>query len=177
MMTVSVLARRSGLSRTTLLYYESQGLLRRPPRTAGNYRAYADDDVRRVQQIGLLRKVGLSVAEIRSLLNRPGGGASAILERRLVTIDAEIERLRGHQRDILRLLKRSSSFRRSQMITKDKWVSIMKAAGFSRDEMNRWHAEFEKNAPQEHQEFLEFLHIDADEIAKIRSHSRSDVRE
>jgi len=74
MMTVSMLARQCGLSRTTLLYYESQGLLRRPPRTAGNYRAYADQDVQRIQQIGLLRKVGLSVAEIRSLLVRQGGG-------------------------------------------------------------------------------------------------------
>jgi MerR family transcriptional regulator, thiopeptide resistance regulator len=172
MMTVSELARRCGLSRTTLLYYETQGLLRRPPRTAGNYRAYADQDVQRVQQIGLLRHVGLSVAEIRSLLNRPGGGAAAILEHRLVTIDAEIERLRDHQRHILRLLQRSGSFRSNQVITKDKWVSIMKAAGFSEEEMNRWHMEFEKNAPKEHQEFLEFLHIGADEIAKIREWSR-----
>jgi DNA-binding transcriptional MerR regulator len=176
MMTVSMLARQCGLSRTTLLYYESQGLLRRPPRTAGNYRAYADQDVQRIQHIGLLRKVGLSVAEIRSLLDRPGGGAAAILEHRLVTIDAEIEHLRGHQRDILRLLKRSGSFRRSQMITKDKWVSIMKAAGFSEEEMNRWHVEFEKNAPQEHQEFLEFLHIGKDEIAKIREWSKKGTR-
>jgi len=34
MMTISALARRCGLSRSTLLYYEAHGLLRRPPRTA-----------------------------------------------------------------------------------------------------------------------------------------------
>ncbi len=44
-MTVSMLARRCGLSRSTLLYYESIGLLRRPPRTTGNYRAYGDADL------------------------------------------------------------------------------------------------------------------------------------
>ncbi|MEW5984535.1 MAG: MerR family DNA-binding transcriptional regulator [Acidobacteriota bacterium] len=60
MMTVSALARMCGLSRTTLLYYESQGLLRRPPRTSGNYRAYGEEDLRRVGEIGLYRKVGLS---------------------------------------------------------------------------------------------------------------------
>ena len=43
------------------------------------------------------------------------------------------------------------------MVTKDKWVAIMKAAGFNEDDMHRWHAEFEKSAPDEHQEFLEFL--------------------
>jgi hypothetical protein len=34
--------------------------------------------------------------------------------------------------------------------------------------MNRFHTEFERTAPQEHQEFLEFLHIPAEEIRKIR---------
>jgi DNA-binding transcriptional MerR regulator len=172
MMTVSMLARRCGLSRTTLLYYEAQGLLRRPPRTTGNYRAYTEQDAERVAQIGLLRKVGLGVADIRALLGRPGGAAAAILERRLRAIDAEIDALRGHQRAILRLLQRSRSFRRDEMITKDKWVSIMRAAGFSETDMQRWHTEFEKNAPQEHQEFLEYLKIGKDEIARIREWSR-----
>jgi DNA-binding transcriptional MerR regulator len=176
MMTVSMLARRCGLSRTTLLYYESQGLLRKPPRTTGNYRAYTEQDLERVQHIGVLRKVGLSVADIRVLLNRPGGGAAAVLERRLVAIDAEIEALRDHQRAILRLLQRSRRFGREQMITKDKWVSIMRAAGFKEADMDRWHEEFEKNAPQEHQEFLEFLHIGSEEIAKIREWSRKGSR-
>jgi hypothetical protein len=58
------------------------------------------------------------------------------------------------------------------MITKDKWIAIMRGAGFSESDMGRWHAEFEKSAPQEHQEFLEFLHIPTDEIAKIREWSR-----
>lgn len=176
MMTVSVLARRCGLSRTTLLYYEAQGLLRRPSRTAGNYRAYGEPDEQRVRQIGLLRKIGLSVAEIRRLLAQPGGGAAAILERRLITIDAEIEALRDHQRAILRLLQRSRSLRSTDMITKEKWVEIMRAAGLGETEMDRWHTEFERRAPNEHQEFLEFLHIGAEEIVKIREWSRKGSR-
>ena len=59
------------------------------------------------------------------------------------------------------------------MVTKQKWVAIMKAAGFSEDDMRRWHSEFEKAAPDEHQEFLEFLHISTPEIAAIREHSRT----
>ena len=50
------------------------------------------------------------------------------------------------------------------MVTKEKWTSIMRAAGFSEEDMRRWHKEFEKSAPQEHQEFLEFLHIPPAEI-------------
>ena len=173
-MTVTALARQCGVSRSTLLHYESLGLLRRPPRTAGNYRAYGQQDVARVQQIGVYRKVGLGLAAIRSLVDRPGSDAAGILQRRLVEIDAEIETLRGHQRAILRLLQQSHSFRRHQMITKDKFVAVMRAAGFTEDEMHRWHREFEKAAPAEHQEFLEFLHIPADEIARIREWSKAE---
>jgi len=173
MMTVTALARRCGLSRSTLLYYEAQGLMRRPPRTGGNYRAYGDEDLRRLQQIGRYRNMGLSVAEISGLLRKPGDGAAAILERRLSAIDAEIEALRGHQRAILRLLQRSHRFRRNEMITKDRWVSIMRAAGLSEEDMHRWHVQFEKAAPEEHQEFLEFLHIPEQEISQIREWSRA----
>ncbi|MEI6666510.1 MAG: MerR family transcriptional regulator [Acidobacteriota bacterium] len=173
MMTATQMARRFGLSRSTLLYYESIGLLRRPPRTEGNYRAYTDQDAARLEQICVYRKVGLSLATIRTVLDRPGDGASAVLQRRLAEIEGEVEALRGHQRNILRLLQCSRSFRRNQMITKDKWVAIMAAAGFSEADMSRWHAEFEKAAPAEHQEFLEFLHIPTPEITKIRAWSRA----
>jgi len=172
-MTVTALARRCGVSRSTLLHYESLGLLRRPPRTAGNYRAYGEQDAARVQQIGVYRNVGLGLSAIRGLLGRPDSDAAAVLQRRLVEIDAEIETLRGHQRAILRLLRRSHTLRRYQMLTKDKLVSIMRAAGLTEDDMDKFHREFEKAAPAEHQEFLEFLHIPADEIAKIRECSKA----
>ena len=58
------------------------------------------------------------------------------------------------------------------MVTKDKWVEVMRAAGFSEEQMRRWHSEFEKAAPAEHQEFLEFLHIPAEEVSRIRAWSR-----
>ena len=42
----------------------------------------------------------------------------------------------------------------------------MRSAGFTDEQMRRWHMEFEKSAPEEHQEFLEFLHIPAEEVAE-----------
>ncbi len=172
MLTVSALADRCGLSRSAVLYYEAKGVLPRPSRTAGNYRAYGENHLRLLRRIRLYRKVGLSLADIRLVMNRPHADAAQVLERRLASIDAEVDRLRGHQRAILRLLQQSRVMRGTKMITKDKWVAIMRAAGFSQDDMHRWHAEFEKEAPAEHQEFLEFLHISADEIRTIRQMSR-----
>lgn len=171
MWTVSKLAQRCGLSRGTLLYYESIGLLKAPARSAANYRRYGEGDLRRLQQICAYRHAGLTLDDIRTILDRRETDAVAVLQRRLMALDGEIETLRAHQRAILKLLK-SDSMRRKQMMTKEKWVSIMKASGLTEQEMHRWHAEFEKAAPEEHQEFLEFLHIPAAEIQSIRKHSR-----
>ncbi len=57
-------------------------------------------------------------------------------------------------------------------MTKEKWVTIMKSAGFNEDDMRRWHKEFEKAAPDDHQEFLQYLHIPLEEINSIREWSR-----
>jgi DNA-binding transcriptional MerR regulator len=178
MITVTQLARRCGLSRTALLYYESIGLMPPPQRSGGNYRSYSEADVLRLQQIRAYRDAGLKVDDIRQLLNvrsdRPATGAAAVLRRRLLELDAEIADRRHHQQAILKLLEHKALGRR-KMISKEKWVSIMKGCGFTAEQMNRWHAEFERAAPEEHQEFLEFLHIPTAEIKTIRAQSRKDA--
>lgn len=175
MLTVTKLARRCGLSRTTLLYYESIHLIPPPQRSGGNYRYYDEKDVQRLLEIRSYREAGLTIEDIRAILStktkHTGSKASGVLRRRLLELDAEIATLRGHQRAILKLLQ-SKTLGKAKMITKDKWVSIMRACEFTEDQMHRWHAEFERSAPAEHQEFLEFLHISADEITNIRKQSR-----
>lgn len=171
-MTLSVtrLAKSCNLSRSTVLYYESIGLLTRPRRSEGNYRVYGAKDVDRLRQICLYRDAGLTLSDIRSLLDAPRNDVSGVLRRRLSAIGEAIGRMREHQRAIARLLN-TTELRKGRMITKEKWTSIMSSAGFTNDDMHRWHREFENSAPEEHQEFLEFLHIPAKEIASIRDWS------
>ncbi|HWT66348.1 MAG TPA: MerR family transcriptional regulator [Terracidiphilus sp.] len=175
MLTVTQLARRCGVSRTALLYYESIGLMPPPRRSGGNYRLYGEADAQRLEQIRAFREAGLTLDDIRALLlnrtNRPGHGAASVLERRLKELDVQISTLRSHQRAILKLLEHNALRKGNKMVTKEKWVAIMKGCGFTEEQMNRWHAEFERAAPAEHQEFLEFLHIPAAEIASIREWS------
>jgi hypothetical protein len=90
----------------------------------------------------------------------------------LTELSAGIERLREHQRAIARLLKTTDRFRRLTVVTKEKFTAILRASGFSEEDMRRLHTEFESNAPNEHQEFLEFLHIPEAEIRSIREWSR-----
>ena len=172
-LTVTKLARSCGLSRSTVLYYESVGLLTPARRGAGNYRSYLPEHVQRLRQICAYRSAGLALSDIQTLLDRPDDDASAILKRRLTELDAEIAVRRQHQHAILLLLRGTASFGRTKMMTKEKWVSIMRGAGFTDQDMHRWHIEFERSAPEDHQEFLGSLHIPPEEVARIREWSRS----
>jgi len=176
MFTVTQLARRCGMGRTALLYYESIGLMPRPQRSGGNYRVYGDADLRRLLQIRAYRDAGLKLEDIRALLNAGSelrtGGAAQVLQRRLLELDAEIGTLRAHRQAIFKLLEHKA-LGKAKTMTKKKWTAIMKASGFTREQMHAWHAEFERSAPAEHQEFLEFLHIPTEEITTIREQSRT----
>ena len=172
-LTVTSLARSCNLARSTVLYYESIGLLTRPRRSAGNYRVYSEKDLERLRQICTYRDAGLTLADIRSILDAPGSDAAGVLRRRLTELSAGIERLRENQRTIARLLKTTNQFRRLPVVTKEKFTAVLRASGFSEADMRRLHTEFEANAPNEHQEFLEFLHIPEEEIRSIREWSRA----
>ena len=51
MLTISQLARRFGLSRSTLLYYDSIGLLSPSARSDANYRLYSRNDIERMERV------------------------------------------------------------------------------------------------------------------------------
>ena len=57
MLTISQLGRRFGLSRSTLLYYDSIGLLSPSLRSRANYRLYSRSDVERMELIDVYRQV------------------------------------------------------------------------------------------------------------------------
>ena len=169
------LARQCGLSRTALLYYESIGLIAPPRRSSGNYRCYGEAELMRLREIRAYRDAGLKLGDIRALLDRhKSDGGARVLKRRLLELDGEIGTLRAYQQAILKLLEQNAPGRgkRGKMISKEKWVAVMKASGLTNEQMHGWHTEFERSAPEEHQEFLEFLHIDAEEIRSIREQCR-----
>ena len=176
MLTVTQLARRCGLSRTTLLYYECVGLLQASHRGANNYRRYSEKDLARLQRICTYRDAGLKLEDIAELLNdgTRANAAAEVLNRRLAEINGEIEVLRRHQHAIMALLKHKS-LRSPQALSKRKWVEIMRSSGFGEPEMHRWHAQFETMAPAEHRQFLQFLNIAPKEIGRIREWSRKDT--
>jgi DNA-binding transcriptional MerR regulator len=176
MVTPGKLARRFKLSRTALLYYDAIGLLRPSARSPNRYRQYSDTDVQRLEQICLLRGAGLQLKAIKRVLCSPGNALTRALEERLEELNGEIDRLRNQQRFILGLLQTDRARGRIRVMNKAIWVSLLETAGFSEADKTRWHSEFERQSPEKHQQFLEFLCIPDAEIEAIRARARNRMR-
>lgn len=175
-LTVGQLARRAGLSRSALLHYEGLGLLSPAARSRAGYRLYGERELERLELIRSYREAGLPMASIAQLLGGGGGSAARILEQHLVALNRSIAGLREQQRRVARLLGQPQLLARSRVMTKQRWVSLLRGAGLDDADMARWHCVFEAEAPEAHQDFLESLSIPAEEIAAIRVASRAAER-
>jgi DNA-binding transcriptional MerR regulator len=171
-LTIGQLARRFGLSRSTLLYYDSIGLLKPSGRSRANYRRYTEEDARRLEKICAYRQLGLSLASIAGILESAPGGVRDVLENRLLELGREIGRLREQQQVILRMLGDEALLDRCPVLNREGWVSLLRAAGLDDEGLLRWHREFEKLSPLSHRDFLEGLGIAGDEIEEIRRWSK-----
>jgi len=173
--TIGKFAKRFGLSRSTLLYYDAQGLLTPSERGANGYRLYTDADAQRMEAIQRYRSAGIPLKEIDVLLDEEQGKLAARLEQRLADINDEISRLRYQQQVIVVLLQSKTIQRRTRVLNKKKWVALLEASGLDESGMRRWHHEFEAMSPEAHQDFLESLGIPAKEIRAIRRWSRTEA--
>ena len=171
MYRIGQLAREFGLARSTLLYYDHIGLLRPTGRSKAGYRLYAPAERLRLEMICGYRQAGLALEDIRRLLDQAQDDSCAVLQRRLRELGAEIRTLRLQQRLLAGMLKTVAGGELPVTIDKDVWVAMLRAAGMDDAAMERWHAEFERRAPQAHHDFLLSLGIPAHEIRRIRAWS------
>ncbi len=170
-MTYSIgkLAREFGLSRSTLLYYDSIGLLKPSGRTESRYRQYSEADKNRLEQICTYREMGVPLEEIKELLDMPEGRAASILENHLVQLSNKIRFLRKQQQAILNILQNKKLPPQAGLMDRKTWVAILRSSGLDADDMKRWHIEFEKSSPHAHHDFLAALGISEEEIQNIRT--------
>jgi DNA-binding transcriptional MerR regulator len=155
------------------LYYDRIGLFSPSARSAAGHRFYGEQAVRRLEAICRYREAGLTLQQIGELLGGATDRTSQILEARLDQLNVEIERLREQQRIVVRLLADPKKLRGARAMDKDRWVAILRAAGLDDAAMHRWHVEFERMAPNAHQDFLESLGLPKTEVVRIRRWSRS----
>lgn len=177
MLTVGQVAKKFKLSRTTLLYYDSIGLLKSSGRTAAGYRVYSEADCRQMERICRYRETGLPLCSIRELLSDSDGVTVSLLETRIHELNKAIEGLRAQQKGIVRLLLNFQVQKCKAVVDNSAWGEIFSAAGFSQYDQWQWHREFELASPEQHRLFLESVGAPADKIAAIRNWARNDYKE
>jgi Cd(II)/Pb(II)-responsive transcriptional regulator len=93
----------------TVRYYEREGLLPTPPRSAGNYRLYGAAHVERLLFIRNCRSLDMSHDEIRRLLafrdtpNKQCGEVNALLDEHIGHVAQRIRELKGLERQLKEL--------------------------------------------------------------------------
>lgn len=65
-MTIKEMEARTGMSRANIRYYEQEGLIA-PQRDGNGYRNYQEEDVQALERILLMRRLGVSLEDIRAL--------------------------------------------------------------------------------------------------------------
>jgi DNA-binding transcriptional MerR regulator len=126
-----------------------------------------------MDKISQFRETGMSLESIARILEKDDNKVRTALENRLFKINEDIQKLRQQQKIIIQALDSKSLTKNTRIMTKERWVSILRAAGLNDTDMEKWHMEFEKLSPEAHQDFLESLGIKEEEIKSIRKQARN----
>jgi DNA-binding transcriptional MerR regulator len=96
---IGAVAEKTGLTVDTIRFYEKEKLLKTPARTFSGYRLYGEDELRTLRFITKAQRLGLSLHEIRQLLEiqrRQGeacGNTSRLIKEKLVQVEEKIRHL------------------------------------------------------------------------------------
>lgn len=90
---VGDLAAAARVTVRTIHHYEDVGLIEAAPRSAGGHRLYGPEAVERLYRVSVLRRVGLSLHEIRDALDQPDRNLARTLQDHAIVLDAEVSRI------------------------------------------------------------------------------------
>lgn len=87
-MKINEVEEKTGITKKNIRFYEEQRLLTPKRNVENGYRVYSEEDVRTLQQIKLMRKLGVPIEEIRQMLmgNHTVGDG---MQRHLITLERE----------------------------------------------------------------------------------------
>jgi DNA-binding transcriptional MerR regulator len=88
MYQVQQFAQLAGVTVRALHHYDRMGLIR-PRRTGAGYRLYSDRDLERLEQVVALKFIGISLKEIRGLLERTGPALPIALRNQRRALEAK----------------------------------------------------------------------------------------
>ena len=92
--TVSTVSKAYGISTRMLRYYEQNGLIKSMRREGYSYRVYDKANLKRLQQVIILRKLQIPIKQISVILNNPDARAVVeIFKSNIQKLDSEITAL------------------------------------------------------------------------------------
>lgn len=100
-MTISEVARKTGIGVESVRFYEKSGLIDEPPRTESGYRQYPATTVARIRFIRRAKELGFTLKEIKDLLYLRLDPATTcedvrqMAEEKLGNVRAKIQSLKG----------------------------------------------------------------------------------
>lgn len=92
-MTIKQLEQQLEIPRATIRFYEKENLIN-PKRNDNSYREYDDEDVVTLKKIIILRKIGLSVSDIKKVLDGECG-LQSLLQKNILELENQIKELEG----------------------------------------------------------------------------------
>jgi DNA-binding transcriptional MerR regulator len=100
-MFIGELSSLTGVDPKTIRYYERERLL--SPQRHGRFRVYMRSDVDRLNKVLAMRRMGLSIVNIRNLINLDG---KSMIEGKIAhVLLSHLETLRSRQIEVMRQLK------------------------------------------------------------------------
>ena len=112
-MLIGELADAVGLPTRTVRFYERRGLLAEPDRAPNGYRVYDDATLARLRFIRSTQAAGLTLVEIRSILEIRDSGTApcthvdALLDTKLTEVRQRRQQLAALERELEQLVERS----------------------------------------------------------------------
>ena len=107
-MKIGELSAQTDCKIETIRYYEKIGLLPEPSRSAGGYREYGDDHLKRLSFVRRCRELGFTIDEIRGLLELVDGGDYTCSDVKQITLE-HVNTIRQKIADLKKLEKTLSA--------------------------------------------------------------------
>lgn len=113
-MKIGELARATGFKDKTIRYYERQGVLPGPERTSSGYREYGPRDVDRLQFLRKAKRLGLSLDDIKDVLQIHDRREPTclhvreLLEEKLALVDSLLRDLREFRKQLVTLKEQAT---------------------------------------------------------------------
>lgn len=104
MIHINKVGELTGVTVRTLRYYDKIGLLKPASKTEGGHRLYTNDEIKKLQQVQFLKKIGFSLHEIKNMLASSEWDWSDSLKSQLSYVIKEQENLKKIELSIRELI-------------------------------------------------------------------------